>query len=116
MSERRKHPRFAIRQPVFLRVQEGTGYRDVQATTENTSLCGAFLITDAAVAVGADVELTIFLQRGLQISSWGKVTRVTHTLQPGTNGVAVHCEHPFSELAPTRNDWVGDPLRLTPDR
>ncbi len=101
MPERRKHPRFPVRQPVLMRVREGTGYRDVEGTTENTSLCGAFLITDATVGVGDDVELTIFLQRGLQVSSWGKVTRVTHTFQPGTNGVGVHCEHPFSELAPT---------------
>ncbi len=99
MSERRKHPRFPVRQPVLMRVREEDGYRDVEGTTENTSLCGAFLITDATVAVGDDVELTIFLQRGLQLSSWGKVTRVTHIFQPGTNGVAVHCEHPFSELA-----------------
>ncbi len=101
MPECREYPRFPVRQPVLMRVREGTGYRDVQGTTENTSLCGAFLITDAAVAVGDEVELTIFLQRGLQISSWGKVTRLTHTLQPGTNGVAVHCEHRFSELAST---------------
>ncbi len=100
MPERRKHRRFPVRQPVLMRVREGTGYREVEGTTENTSLCGAFLITDATVAVGDDVELTIFLQRGLQISSWGKVTRVTYTLQRGTNGVAVHCEHRFSELAP----------------
>ena len=101
MPERRKHPRFSMRQPVLMRVREGTGYRDVHGITENTSLCGAFLITDATVAVGDDVELTISLQRGLQVSSWGKVTRVTHTLQQGTNGVAVACEHPFSEMAST---------------
>ncbi len=100
MSERRKHPRFSVRQPVLMRVREEDGYRELQGTTENTSLQGAFLITDAPVAVGAEVELIILLQHGIQVSSWGKVTRVTHTFQPGTNGVAVHCEHPFSELVP----------------
>ncbi len=98
MPERRKHPRFPVRQPVLMRVREGISYRDVQGTTENTSLCGAFLITDAAVTVGAEVELIILLQHGVKVSSWGKVTRVTYTLQRGTNGVAVECEHPFSEM------------------
>lgn len=98
MSERRKHPRFPLRQPVLMRVREGEGYRELQGTTENTSLQGAFLITDAPVAVGAEVELTILLQHGVQVASWGKVTRVTHAF-PGQNGVAVECAHPFSEMA-----------------
>src|SRR5690242_16046293 len=97
MLECRKHPRFPIRQPVIMRVREGKGYRDLHGTTENTSLQGAFLITDAPVAVGAEVELTIFMRPGLQISSWGKVTRVTFALH-GETGVAVECAHPFSEL------------------
>ncbi len=99
MPERRKHPRFPVRQPVLMRVREEDCYRELQGTTENTSLQGAFLITDASVAVGAEVELTIVLHHGVQVSSWGKVTRVTHP-NPGQNGVAVECAQPFSQLSP----------------
>ncbi len=99
MSERRKHPRFPVQQPVLLRVREEDGYRELQGTTENTSLQGTFLTTDAPVAVGAEVELTIVLQHGVQVSSWGKVPRVMHAL-PGQNGVAVECAQPFSQLSP----------------
>jgi PilZ domain len=98
MSEHRKHPRFPVRQPVLLRVREEDGYRELQGTTENTSLQGAFLITDAPLTVGTEVELTILLQHGVQVSSWGKVTRVTHAF-PGQNGVAVECAHPFSQFS-----------------
>ncbi len=97
MAERRKHPRFPVRQPVLMRVREKDSYRELQGTTENTSLQGTFLITDTPVAVGAEVELTIVLQHGVQVSSWGKVTRVTPAF-PGQNGVAVECAQPFSQL------------------
>jgi hypothetical protein len=81
-----------------MRVREEEGYRELQGTTENTSLQGAFLITDAPVALGAEVELTILLQHGVQVSSSGKVTRVTHPV-PGPNGIAVECAQPFSQLS-----------------
>lgn len=56
---------------------------------------GAFLLTDCAVEIGSEVEVTIVLSAAVRLCSSGKVIRVAKTSRENENGVAVECAQPW---------------------
>lgn len=97
--EVRKSPRFPLVKPVVLRIHQASGWRDARGTLQNASLTGAFLLTDCAVDVGLDVELTILLAPDLRLFSSGKIIRVAKTPPQSKNGVAIECGAPWVQIS-----------------
>ena len=98
MVGRRRAPRFTFRVPVSLKVRVDHSWREVKGVTENTSAVGVYLTTDAAVAVGAEVEVTITMPHGIQACCSGKVVRVGGSFNGGKTGIAVECIRPFTDV------------------
>jgi hypothetical protein len=98
-AERRKSPRFPLRQPVSLRV---TGQKEaLSGMSQNVSKEGLLFETDAAPRVGANAEVVLSLEsrleRNIRLSGNCKVLRVVPV---GANrySVAVGCDHAFSMI------------------
>ncbi len=93
--ELRKNPRFSLMKPVELRIHHEWGWRAARGIVQNASLGGAFLLTDCAVEIGSEVEVTIVLSAAIRLCSSGKVIRVAKTSRENENGVAVECAQPW---------------------
>lgn len=96
--DRRKRPRFAMEQPARLRMKGRGGPQESLARTVNASAGGAYLISEARPALGAEVHLTIILSPRVSTSSNCRVVRVNPELESGKTGVAVECLAPFKEI------------------
>jgi hypothetical protein len=89
--ERRKNRRFPLRQSATLRYGDG-GVRELKAQTLNASLKGMLLSLDQMVPDGAQVEVTLLLQKegveSVALHGTGKVVR-QESRSAGQSAVAV---------------------------
>jgi hypothetical protein len=89
--ERRKHRRFPVRYPVYLEwLIEGSAC-EVQAVTNNASVCGLLIDTSVAIPQDCPVEFTMAVYGGhvtrpVLVSGEGHVVRVE---SPGSAGYAI---------------------------
>jgi PilZ domain len=98
-SERRKSPRFPMRQPVSLRV---SGQKEaIAGVSQNVSKEGLMFQTSAAPPLGAKAEVVLSLEsrleRNIRLAGACRVLRVTPS---GENqySVAVGCSHAFTMM------------------
>jgi PilZ domain len=100
-AERRGNRRFALEQPVIVESSTGSLHA-VSGTTENASLQGVFVVTDAPLAEGLQVQVTILLQKrglqGIRLQSSGKIVRV-ETRASGKFGIAIALEQFLTEIS-----------------
>ncbi len=96
-AERRKSPRFPLRQPVLLKVA-GSAHT-VAGVSQNVSKEGLLFETDTAPAVGARGEVVLSLEsrleRNIRLSGSCTVLRVS-PLEEGRYAIALSCPHPLT--------------------
>src|SRR5882757_878601 len=101
-TQARRNPRFAFQQPVLIRLQGESGWRELQGITENASTEGIFLTTYSKISVGSEVNLTVAMPHDVRVTCHGKVIRVEPHTDEGKVGVAVRCAAPFAEMPVNR--------------
>jgi PilZ domain len=80
-AERRRSRRFPLKQPAIIRYEKQGIQAEINGLTENASLTGVLLVTDAPIPDTAWVQVTIVLQRpdfpaAIRLEASGQVTRV----------------------------------------
>ena len=98
-TERRKSPRFPLRQPVSLRV---SGQKEaIAGVSQNVSKEGLLFETGVAPAVGAKADVVLSLEsrleRNIRLTGVCRVLRVTPT-SDNQYSVAVGCSHAFTMI------------------
>ena len=94
--ERRRHPRFLIEKPVYLKVAGDEQGHDIEGITRNASANGVFLFADSVIPVGSEIDVTFELDKDLRVHCEGKVLRVI--LQRTKIGMAIACHPGFGSL------------------
>jgi hypothetical protein len=96
-AERRKSPRFPLRQPVLLKVAGSEPL--LSGVSHNVSKEGLLFEAAAAPAVGARGEVVLSLEsrleRNIRLSGHCTVLRVA-PLEAGKYAIALGCAHPLS--------------------
>jgi len=97
----RRHRRFSLRYPVFVKFHCGASPKEMQAFSKNVSIGG--LLLESPAAIPQDCAVTFILRvdgqhtsRPIQLGGEGKVVRVE--TENGKFAVAVECYRPISEL------------------
>ena len=97
----RKHPRFALRFPVRLKVSGSGETHELDTMSRNVSLEGVFLEAPTAVAPDSTVEFIMTIrtrpQRAIRLKGSGRVVRVERD-PSGAFGVAVQCTRPIHHI------------------
>jgi PilZ domain-containing protein len=91
--ERRRNPRILIQCPVLVqRLSEPEV--GLFALLHNISLTGVRFLTETALTVGSDVQVSFFLPNQARASTQGTVVRIEEESR-GRFGVAIDCKQPF---------------------
>jgi hypothetical protein len=99
MLERRKRRRFPIQQPVVLRIQEDeTRWAEVRGISADASETGVLLLADTEVRLETEVEVSICLPKGIQLSALGRVVRTSADSDDKKFAIAVQCIESFAEI------------------
>jgi hypothetical protein len=103
-EERRRRPRFQIRQPISLELPHNAIPILLQGTTENVSMIGVLLTVDAEISENTQVNLTLTLRQPrtpsypLHLPNLGTVIRAEKR-PDGKDTIVIECDQAF-ELAP----------------
>lgn len=106
-QERRRRPRFQIRQPISLELPHDSMADVLHGTTENVSLGGVLVTTDTQIPEDTRVNLALMLvppstppyplrtpPYPLRLLNAGRVVRV-ETRPDGNAGIAIECDRAF---------------------
>lgn len=99
----RRHRRFSLRYPVYVKFHSGASPAELQAFSKNVSIGG--LLLESPAAIPQDCLVTFILRvdgqhtsRPIQLGGEGKVVRVENSSSDGKFAIAVECYRPISEL------------------
>jgi c-di-GMP-binding flagellar brake protein YcgR len=112
--QRRAHVRYEIDLPVQFRHLDPATWtprgKGASGTTVNLSPGGLLLRTDASVAVGEELELTLPLSGGDRISTTDRVIRVLRPPEPAPGGTAepqrAEVAVQFTRITAIDRDWI----------
>jgi PilZ domain len=95
-SELRKHRRFDLQFPVFLRFSAGEVAHQYEGMSENVSVGGLLIKTVHELPLRAKVKLTMELAglkslRAIRLSADGEVVRVEPSKFDGVYAIAIKC-------------------------
>ncbi len=99
-EERRRRPRYQIRQPITLELPHDSTPTVLHRTTENVSLLGVLVTTDEAIPENTRVDLTLTLAtrrpppQPLRLPNAGNVVRVERR-PDGSVSIAIECDRAF---------------------
>ena len=99
-QERRRRPRFQIRQPISLEVPHDSLTDVLPGTMENVSLVGVLVTTETQIPEGTRVDLALMLvppstpPSPLRLLNAGRVVRV-ETRPDGNASIAIECDRAF---------------------
>jgi c-di-GMP-binding flagellar brake protein YcgR len=106
-EERRKKPRFQIRQPISLELRHNSMTKVLRGTTENISLTGVLVATDKGIPENTRLDLTLELAppstpppHRLRLPNSGKIVRVDRR-PDGTVSIAIQCDRAFELVTAT---------------
>ena len=98
-TERRRSRRFPLRQPVYLRLNEGENDPKICGTTENVSKDGVLLRAATAVPLGTKAELELVLESRndrIRLAGACTVLRVEENVPQGEYAIALGCDQPLA--------------------
>jgi len=99
-EERRRRPRFKIRQPISLELPHNGIRTLLHGTTENVSMIGVLVTAAAEISENAAVDLTLTIAQPrtpphpLRLPNSGKVVRVERR-PDGYVSIAIECDRAF---------------------
>jgi len=99
-QERRRRPRFQIRQPISLELPQDSMSEVLHGTTENVSLVGVLVTTEIPIPEDTRVDLALILvppstpPYPLRLLNTGSVVRV-ETRPDGNVCIAIECDRAF---------------------
>ena len=99
-QERRRRPRFQIRQPISLELPHDSMAEVLHGTTDNVSLGGVLVTTNTQIPEDTRVNLALMLvppstpPYPLRLLNAGRVVRV-ETRPDGNAGIAIECDRAF---------------------
>ena len=99
----RQHRRFSIRYPVQVKFPSGDVLPGIHAVSNNISIGGVLLETDAPLPQHCDVSFVVTVQEHrvvgpIQIVGEGEVVRVEPHQSGSGFAIAVRCTRPISKL------------------
>ena len=98
MNSQYQPDRRTLRYPLHLPVAIRFGDRVIQARSENISMSGILLSSEASIPEGADVELMVGVARlpehGMLMTAKGKVLRL-RSKDSGNFALAIQCDGAF---------------------
>jgi hypothetical protein len=102
-STERKHRRFSLRYPVFVKFTSGSSTQELPAFSRNLSIGGLLLEAPAAIPQDCPISFTLTVKqqkavRPIQLAGEGRVVRVESAKEDGKFTIAVECSRPISEL------------------
>jgi hypothetical protein len=102
-SPQRRHRRFSVRYPVLVKFPAGDTLSGIHAVSNNVSLGGVLLETDAPLPQHCDVSFVMTVPEHrvvgpIQIAGEGEVVRVEPHRSGSGFAIAVRCKHPIAKL------------------
>lgn len=102
-SPERRHRRFSLRYPVFVKFTNGSSTHELPAFSRNLSIGGLLLEAPASIPQDCPISFTLTVKqpkavRPIQLVGEGRVVRVESPKEDGKFTIAVECSRPIAEL------------------
>jgi hypothetical protein len=118
--KQRRHSRFDLKFPVALSFPFQGKVRELHAVSENVSIRGLLLKTDARVPPGTAVNLTMELkgpwfQHPVRLVAKGVVVRIEALRNEDGHAIAIECQRPLVEKKTAKGSPKTSAMRSLPE-